>query len=227
MLSAALLDRLSKCESKLETRKIEMILGTTTQEMEQQTITMKGISEQFSMLIEVTKVEKGELVLLDNLNYQDLIHSYRHLEGVTMNDTDTKAQLPVHLILGASEYAKIKTNIPAKIGTPGQPIAELTQFGWTIISPGKECFNVTNMLLAQTSRIEYEELCCQDVLRLEDKVANYQSRVYNEFKEQLVCHDEVWYETGLPWHGGNHPPPPITQQQKRQHTEIGKSSSET
>ena len=59
--SAALLDRLSKRESKRETKKIEMMLGTTTREMEQQTITVKGISEQFSMPIEVTKVEKGEL----------------------------------------------------------------------------------------------------------------------------------------------------------------------
>ena len=205
--SAALLDRLSKRESKRETKKIEMMLRTTTREMEQQAITVKGISEQFSMPIEVTKVEKGELVLLDNPNYRDLIHSYPHLKGVTMSDTDTKAKLPVHLILGASEYAKIKTNIPAKIGTPGQPIAELTRFGWTIMSPGKECFNVTNMLLAQTSRIEYEELCRQDVLGLEDKVANDQSGVYDEFKEQLVRHDEGWYETGLPWRG-NHPPLP-------------------
>ena len=124
--SAALLDRMSKRESKRETKKIEMMLGTTTWEMEQQTITVKGISEQFSMPIEVTKVEKRELVLLDNQNYQDLIHSYPHLKGVTMSNTDTKAKLPVHLILGAGEYAKIKTNIPAKIGTPGQPIAELT-----------------------------------------------------------------------------------------------------
>ena len=63
------------------------------------------------------------------------------------------------------------------------------------------------MLLAQTSRIEYEELCCQDVLGLEDKVANDQSGVYDKFKEQLMRHDEGWYETGLPWHG-NHPPLP-------------------
>ena len=75
------------------------------------------------------------------------------------------------------------------------------------MSPGKECFNVTNMLLAQTSRIEYEELCRKDVLGLEDKVANDQSGVYDEFKEQLVRHDEGWYETGLPWRG-NHPPLP-------------------
>lgn len=121
--------------------------------------------------------------MLDNPNYKDIINSYPNLKGVTMNDTDTKAQLPVHLILGASEYAKIKTNIPAKIGTTGQPIAELTRFGWTIMSPGKECFNVTNMLLAQTSRTEYEELCLQYVLGLEDKVANDQSGVYDEFKE--------------------------------------------
>ena len=38
------------------------MLETTTREMEQQTITVNGISEQFSMPIEVTKVEKGSPV---------------------------------------------------------------------------------------------------------------------------------------------------------------------
>lgn len=75
----------------------------------------------------IASVERGQLVSLGNPNYMDLIQSYPHLEGITMNDTDRKARLPIHLILGASEYAKIETNTPAKIGTPGQPITELTR----------------------------------------------------------------------------------------------------
>ncbi len=124
-----------------------------------------------------------------------------------MEDTDSKERLPVHIILGASEYAKVKTNTPPKFGTLGQPIAELTKFGWTIISPGKECFNETKMLLTQTSRVEYEKLCRQDVLGLQDKVAEDLSGVHDEFKEQLVRSVEGWYDTRLPWRG-KHPPLP-------------------
>ena len=75
------------------------------------------------------------------------------------------------------------------------------------MSPGKECFNETNMLLTQTSRVEYEELCRQDVLGLQDKAMNDQSGAYDEFKEQLVRSMEGWYATGLPWRA-NHPPLP-------------------
>jgi hypothetical protein len=75
------------------------------------------------------------------------------------------------------------------------------------MSPGKECFNETNMLLTQTSRVEYEELCRQDVLGLQDKAMNDQSGVYDEFKEQLVRSVEGWYATGLPWRA-NYPPLP-------------------
>ena len=44
-----------------------------------------------------------------------------------MNDTDTKSSLPIHLILGASEYSKIKVQRLPRIGQPGEPIAELTR----------------------------------------------------------------------------------------------------
>ena len=33
----------------------------------------------------------------------------RHLKGVNMDDTDNKANLPIHIILGASEYTRTKT----------------------------------------------------------------------------------------------------------------------
>ena len=131
--SAALLDRLPKRESKRETRKIEMMLGTTTREMELQTVNIKRTFSQFSIPVEVTKVQKGELVFIDNPRYQQLISENPHFKGIVMEDVD-KEKLPVHIILGASEYAKLKTDTVPRNGKPGEPVAELTRIGWTIIS---------------------------------------------------------------------------------------------
>ncbi|XP_068681587.1 uncharacterized protein [Montipora foliosa] len=156
------------------------------------------------MPVEVTKVDKEELLSLDNPHYQELITKYHHISEVVINDTDTKSYLPVHVILGAGEYAKLKTDKSPKIGKPGEPVAELTQLGWVIMSPAKEAVDITNMLLTQTSHLDYEELYRLDTLGLPDKPTNDQRTVYAEFKEQLMRHEEGWYETGLPWRG-NHP----------------------
>ena len=75
-----------------------------------------------------------------------------------MHDIDEKPELPVHLILGASEYRRIKTETKPRIGLPGEPVAELTKFGWTVLSPGKE-ININEMLLTQTASPDYEQLC--------------------------------------------------------------------
>ena len=144
--------------------------------------------------------------MIANPNYQTLVDSYGHLEGVNMEDNDTKPLLPVHLILGASAYAAIKTAEPPRVGLPGEPVAEKTRFGWTMMSPGKE-FDHSKMLLTQTSQSDYEDLCRLDVLGLEDKPEHDQYAVHAEFREQLVRHQEGWYETSLLWKG-SHPPLP-------------------
>ena len=46
-------------------------------------------------------------------------------EGVVMDDGDTKSELPIHLILGASEYSWIKTDTKPRIGKATESIAEL------------------------------------------------------------------------------------------------------
>ena len=120
-----------------------------------------------------------------------------------MNDNDVKDSLPVHVILGSGEYAKIKTQTKPRIGSEKAPIAELTKFGWFLMGPGYE-FDSNVMLLTQTSQVEYEELCRLDVLGLEDTPQHDQSMVFSEFKEQLTRSPEGWYETTLPWKP-NHP----------------------
>ena len=202
--SAALLERISKRKCRKEIRKIDMMLGVTTREVELSTIEIKGTDGKFSMSIEVTKVNKGELLFIDNPRYEKMIEQNPHLEGVQMEDLDQKERLPVHIILGASDYAKLKTDRPPKVGESGQPVAELTRLGWTIMSPGKEAIDTSNMLLTQTSQVDYEELCRLDVLGLKDTPTNDQGMVFGEFKEQLTRNPSGWYETGLPWRG-NHP----------------------
>ena len=67
-----------------------------------------------------------------------------------MEDTDRKSLLPVHVILGASDYAKIKTREAQRTGAIREPVAEYTRFGWAIMSPGSEA-DLDSMFLAQTA----------------------------------------------------------------------------
>ena len=125
------------------------------------------------------------VLIQENPYHLDLIKQYDHLKEGTMDDTDTKQELPVHLILGTSEYTKIKTKTTPKIGKPGEPVAGLTQLSWTITSLGKEA-DLTKMLLTQTTPSDYENLCRLDIQGLKDHPTGEQNNVYQEFKVQLV-----------------------------------------
>ena len=131
----------------------------------------------------LTKVNKAELLEIDNPDYEAIISRYSHLNGVEIHDKDAKTSLPVHVVLSGGEYARIKTETKPRVGKEGEPVAEYTKLGWFITSPGEE--------------FDYEELCCLDVLGLADAPTHDQGTVYSEFKEQLTGS----YETGLPWHG--------------------------
>ena len=111
-ISAALLDKIPKKCCKKKIRKIDMMLGTTTREVELSTIQIAGLAGDFIMPAEVTKANKSELLNLDNPRYEEIIKNNEHMQGVTMDNHDTKDKLPVHIILGASEFAKLKTEKP-------------------------------------------------------------------------------------------------------------------
>ena len=201
--SAALIDRLQARPQRSEIRQIEMMIGTVTKRIQLYNLSVSSVTSDFTLETEVTKVDRKELLTVDNPRYQETINKYPHLKGVRMEDRDDKQRLPVHLILGTSEYAKIKTETAPRVGRPGEPIAEKTKFGWTVMSPGVET-DLNSMFLTQTSVADYERLCRLDVLGLEDSPPGDQETVHAEFKEQLKRSREGWYETGLPWKG-NHP----------------------
>ncbi len=190
------------------TRCIQTITGTITKHIEVYNLNVCDTKGNFSIPVKATKVDRRDLLSVGNPAYPELISQYQHLQGVCMEDTDTKPFLPVHLILGAAEYSKIKTTCePQRTGSVGDPVAEYTQFGRTIMSPGVET-NLDNMFLAQTAQSDYEELCRMDVLGLQDTPVGDQKVVHEEFLEQLRRDpEESWCESGLPWKRG-HPPLP-------------------
>ena len=61
-----------------------------------------------------------------------------HLYGDQLDDQSTDDRLPVHIILGANEYAQFRTRVPLRVGRRGETVAEYTRFGWTIMTLGVE-----------------------------------------------------------------------------------------
>ena len=84
-----------------------------------------------------------------------------------MHHNDPKEHLPIYLILGTGDYSKIKTATKPRVGSPGDSVAELTKFGWTIMFPVKE-IDLNNMFLTLVHREDYEKSCRLDVLDLAD-----------------------------------------------------------
>ena len=148
-VSSGLIKHLKLRPTRSEGRQIEMLLHTTTKKVELYQVDISSTTYKFNLKAEVTKVEKEVLMHVPNPGYQQMLRSYEHLGGILIEDNDKKEELPVHVVIGASEFAKIKTNEPARVGKIGEPVAELTKLGWMVMSPGSEM--ETKMYLTQNT----------------------------------------------------------------------------
>ena len=95
----------------------------------------------------------------------------------------------------AGDYTKIKTKERARVGKPGELIAELTKLGWVVISPGQES-DLTNIFF---KIYDYKNLYSLDVLGVKEEHVRRDGVVYDEFKKQLNQSLEGWYGTNLLW----------------------------
>lgn len=207
--SGYLLDRLKLRPTCTHTRRIQTIVGVVTKRSEIFNVQASDMKEKYAIPLSMTRIDCAELLSVENPNYAVMISKYPHLKGVYMEDTDLKKMLPVHAILGVSDYARIKTHESQRTGAMGEPVAEYTRFGWTIISSGTET-DLDSMFLAQTASNDYEELNRMDVLGLEDTPSGDQSILCAEFHEQLRRSSDGWYEARFPWKG-DHPPLPLNE----------------
>ncbi|XP_028413673.1 uncharacterized protein LOC114536529 [Dendronephthya gigantea] len=205
--SAQLINTLVIKPSEIKNQQTDMLLTSRKAKVELYDVKITSLDGRYEMVTRLSKVDKSELLFIENPEYEKLIR--QHLSEVHMDDHSTKTQLPIHVILGSGDYARIKTATKPLIGREGDPVAERTKLGWMILSPGTE-FEKTKMLMTQTSQVDFDKLCRLDVLGIADSAENDQLPVYQEFQEQLERSSEGWYETGLPWKP-NHPPLPANE----------------
>ena len=132
--SANLISALKKRPKETVTKRIDMMLGSSTTKVQIYSATLGAVGGGFSMNIELSKVNKPQLLTLDKPNYATLLSKYKHLKGVKIEDSDNHWEIPVHVVLGASEYAAVKTTTAQRVGKPGKPVAERTLLGWTVMT---------------------------------------------------------------------------------------------
>ena len=196
-VSASLVNKLRR-----EPKKIEMMLYTATSKINICDVKIENLQSDFEFKTELNAVDKDVLLTVPNPNYKSMLSDYPHLKGVKMDEFQTKAVLPIHVILGASDFTKIKTKEAPRIGKIGDPTAELTKLGWIIISIEKES-NYSHLLLKTSVFSNYEELCSLDAQGISEKEDANNESVLNKFKSQLL-EKEGFYETELIWKEGNY-----------------------
>ena len=201
--SSTLLNLTKSKSVKKEKKTVEMMMATSTQKFEIHDVTVSSIDGSFEIDTTLTKVEKKCLLTVPNPKYGDIIKRYSHLKGVVMEDTDSKEELPVHVVLGISDYTKCKMSEKPRIGDQSQPIAERTKFGWTISSPGSTNASFLHLFHTRSTHDDCESMYRLDVLGIEDRKDGDPESVYDDFKEQLVRRNDGSYETGLIWKVGH------------------------
>ena len=103
--------------------------------------------------------------------------------------------------MGDSTFCKIKTEEIFK-GNDGDPIVESSSFGWLI--HGGDIATNTCMFTRESS--DYEKLYTLHILGVEDRGANDQLDVCEEFKEDFTRSEDGRYEVNIPWIPGQHLP---------------------
>ena len=95
------------------------MLTTASRKISVYNLEIESVNRDFKLEVNVNRVERDTLMKLPNPRHKDMINKYAHLKGVDTGDDDVKDELPVHLILGASEISKIKTEFRPRIGKLG------------------------------------------------------------------------------------------------------------
>ena len=172
-------------------------MSSTSKKVNIYEVELQHTNLNFSISCEVSKVKKDILLIkIPNPKYRRLQETFDRLRGIRFDDNLPKDELKVHLVIGVDVYCNIKEKKEPRIGRPGQPVAELTKFGWVVMFPGEE---IDKQSFLTQSATDYDNLCRIDVLGLQDTADGDQQSVFSEFKEQLQRDPESWYETGLMW----------------------------
>ena len=91
-VSAKLIDLLCVKPSTVQTKSIDMLMSTKVAAFEVYDLSLQSVNHQFTLPVKATKINRSELLSIDNPNYRELNDKYPHLRGVYVNATTTRKQ---------------------------------------------------------------------------------------------------------------------------------------
>ena len=200
-----IITELSLKPKRREQRCIEQMYGTVTKHVDIFDIHIESTAVAgFSLDVECIHAEKGILTLLPNPNVKTLKRNFGQLRRLPLCDEENiSKELPVHIILGAADYQRIRSTRKPILGAdPDQdPGAEYTMLGWVLCGQTESNDKpVDKEFFLSSSQSEFEKLCSLDVLGLVDKQrATSDEQFHEDFSENLKQTENGSYVTRLPW----------------------------
>ena len=197
-----LISKLSLKPARTETRCIEQMYGTVTRQVEIYNVNIKSlVRDDFNFDVNCINAEKGVLTYLPNPEVRKLKQRFRRLKRLEFSDEATTAkQLPIHVILGAADYQRIRTTEQPVLGDNPDcdPGAEFTMLGWMLYGRlGSDSSAAEKSFFLNSSKSEFERLCSLDILGLEEP--GHEQEFHESFTSNLLKSKENFYETRLPW----------------------------
>ena len=129
---------------------------------------------------------------------KDVIQQYSDLKEIQMNDNNKMTELPIHVIIAASKYHKVKTKRNIRFRNRGEPVTEYTVFGGQLYLADKKQ-QKNHMKLTRDKKVDYAELCQLDALSSEEQQNNGKRKLSQEFKDQIGRSQERWYKNSFLW----------------------------
>ena len=180
---AALIKRLGKQASRMEHKRIDMMMCWTNQKIYQYDVKVSSIVGDFNMAASVSKVDRSVLLTIPNPRYADKIHQYPPPAG-SSHEWRGRSQSYTSIWYWVQESTPgLSLTQRHRLEKLGEPVGELISLGWTMMLAGKEA-HMGSIYLSRTSSSDYAQLCSLDVLSLQDRPDGDQQLVYNDFKEQ-------------------------------------------
>ena len=195
----SLLTQLKLKPPRMEKRVIEQIYGTVIRRVEiyKEKIT-SDVVEDFEMELACINGEKKILTLLPNPRIKSLKKKYDHFRCLRFSDKEAlDNMLPVQLILGTSNFGRIRTTGPLVLGPNPDcdPGAKFTMLGWTL--SGRKV-GTEKVFCANSTKDEFENMWSLEVLGLSDESENV-AEFHESFKKHIKHMDDGSYQALLPW----------------------------
>ena len=199
-----LITQLQLKPAKIETRSIEQMYGTVKRRVQVYKVNVTSESiDDYSLSLNCINGEKNILTYLPNPKIKELKKKYNRFRCLKFSDEDAQDdRLPIHMILGAADYQRIKTTEPPLLGPNPDvdPGAECTMLGWTLAGRMVESsLGTEKILLMVSSQDEFERMCSIEVLGLSDTDKRLDEEFHENFQKKVKRLSDGTYMTRLPW----------------------------